>query len=496
MKKLCFGAFSVCLLLTFLTLYAQSRVIKSASPTNVKDTLNNSQLSFFGRMGVGVSASDSVLKINTGTNAPSRTTSNLFNGDVVGIGRTGGALGFDLYTVQDIASTASFAISSPINILNIEANGIVVATRSAIHTISFTPQTTITGGAWQFLIKATNRVGELSNDGIPDQAGFDLGSDVGSTTTGIGTRLKPADIACPFGTPSIGATVTINGNTYHNILCTLSAGASNPVNVASTLTIGRNLVSGSQLINPSPSTTHIEGAAGPAFDVYSFYIRHLDAGGQVVNTDTAAGKIAVIEAVRVTATVDPSLTFTIDNGTGTLLGQGSTACGNTGGNAFLANAANTTATTVSFGSLTIGAFNNLAQRLTCLTNANNGYVVTVYEDSRMINKGTGITIPDTNCDAGTCNYTTAQPWTTDNTHSKWGYTLQNLTVGRTSTAFTNTNGYKAFGNGNVQAQTIMSNSSTPTIAEQAYICYRLSVSNTQQAGNYENKLTYTATATF
>lgn len=493
MKKLCFGALSVCLLLTFLTLYAQSQVVKSTSPTNVKDVLSNSQLSYFGRMGVGVSASDSIIKIGTGNSAPSRTTSNLFNGDFVGIGRTGGAPGLDLYTVQDIANTGAFAISSPINALNIAPNGIVVATRSAIHYISFTPQTNITGGAWQFLIKATNRVGEKENDGMPDQAGFDLGSDVGATTVGLGTRLKPADINCPFGTASIGSTVAINGNTYHNILCTLGAGSSNAINVGVSLTIGRNLSTGSQLINPSPSITHTEGTAGPLFDVYSFYVRHLDANGQVVNIDTSAGKIAVVEAVRVTATVDPSLTFIID--VGTSLGVGSTACGNAS-TPFLANAANTTPTAVSYGSLTVGAFNNLAQRLSCLTNANNGYVVTVFQDSKMINKSTGITIPDTTCDGGGCTYTTAQPWTTNNTTSKWGYTLQNMSTGVTSTTFSYTNGYKAFGTGFGQAQEIMRNNSTPASTERAYICYRLTVSNSQQAGNYENKLTYTATSTF
>lgn len=496
MKKICVGSISTFLLIALSFIYSQKHTVRSVPPTSVKDTLSTSQLSFFGRLGIGNSANDSVLKISigAGTTNPSKNTGNLFNGDIVGIGRSGGAAGLDMYTVSDIASTASFAITTPINLNNIDANGIVVATRSAIHTISFTPQSNITGGAWQFLIKATNRVGEKENDGMPDQAGFDLGADVGSTTVGLGTRLKATDISCPFGVASIGATITVNGNTYHNILCTLGAGVSNPIGVGVTVTIGRSLATGSQIINPSPSTTHIEGAAGPLFDVYTFFIRHLDAGGAVVNTDTAAGKIAVVESVRVTATVDPNLTFIID--VGGSLGLGSTACGNTGGNAFAANAANTTATAVSFGSLSGNAFNNLGQRLSALTNSNGGYVVTVFEETKLRNLTTGVTIPDTTCDAGTCTYTTAQPWTTDNTHSKWGYTLQNLSVGITSTTFTYTNGYKAFGVGFAQAQPIMTNPGTPSTTEQAFICYRLTAANSQQAGSYENKLTYTATATF
>lgn len=490
MKKICVGSISVCLLLTFTAIYAQMHVVKSTPSTNVKDTLSNSQLSYFGRLAVGNSANDTIIKIGVGNSAPSKSTSNLFSGDIVGIGRSSGLL--DSYIVRDISSNGSFAINAPLNAANITANGIVVATRSAIHTISFTPKSSVTGGIWQVLIKATGRIGELENDGMPDQVGFDIGSDVGASTFGLGTRVKTADVFCPFGTASIGATVVISGSSYHNFLCTLSAGATNPIDVGVTMTIGRDLAVGSQLINPTPNTTHIEGTAGPVNDIYTFFVRHLDAGSVVIPTDTATSKIAVVEAVRVTATVDPNLTFIIDAGS---LGLGSTACGNTGGNAFLANAANTTGTSVSFGSLVIGSYNNLAQHLSCTTNSDNGYVVTVYENGPMKNLNTGTTIPNTNCD-GACTMSSAAIWNTDKTHSEWGYTLQNLSAGVSSTTFNYSNGYKAFGVGVAQAQNIMINTGTPVVTEEANICYRLTSALSQEAGNYENKLTFTATATF
>lgn len=485
MKKILFGLSATSFLILFSIIYSQKYFVLSTPSTNVKDTLSNSQLSYSGRLGVGNSANETIFKIKTNGNEPSRTTNNLFSDDIVGIGRTG-TTGLDLYTVRDIANTGQFAVGSNITAANAFAGNAVIATRSAIHTVSFTPKSNVMSGAWQFLIKATNGSIESANDGIPDQGGFDLGSTIpAGPTFGLGTRLQASDISCPFGTASIGSTVILNGNSYHNILCTLAAGATNPIDVGVTITIGRDLSVGSQLINPSPIASQVEGTA----DVFNFYLRHLDAGGSVINVDTAAGKIAVVEAVRVTATVDPNITFYI-NATG--VGVGSTACGNA---AFGSNAAATTATSVAFGSLSVGTYNNLAQRLSCVTNANNGYVVTVYENSPMTDINTGSTIPNTNCD-GACTYSTAAVWNSDKTHSEWGYTLQNINVGYTNVAFSYTTGYKAFGVGFAQAQTIMSHNTTPTLMEEAYICYRLTTSTTQPSGNYENKLVYTATATF
>ncbi len=466
--------------------------LTSAPPTSVKDTLSSSQLSYFARLGTGNTTNDTLLRINVdaGTN-PSSTTNNLFVGDTIGIGMTNLDGILTKYVIADVGNTAQFQITTGIGQSNAFAGAAVIATRSAIHTLTFTPQSSVAGGAWQFLIKATSRAGEVQNDGIPDQQGFDLGQDVGATSTGLGTRLKNADVSCPWGaTASVGTTTSVTtagaAAYYHVITCDLSAGVTNPVGVATTMVVGRDLATGSQLINPAPALSHVEGQANSSADTYVFYVRHLDGSDAIVNADTIQGRIAVVEAVRVTATVDPTITFIIDN---TGVGAGSTACGNT---AFGSNASNVTATAVPFGSLTLAAFNNLAQRLQATTNAQNGYVVTVYENMAMREIGSGTTIPNTDCD-GACSYTAAAAWATDTTNSGWGYTVQNLTIGTTVFSYPN---YKAFGVGAAQAQNIITNTSTPTQTESAYVCYRLVAATTQEAGNYENKLIYTATATF
>src|SRR3989339_1622337 len=83
----------------------------SVPPTNVKDTLSSSQLSYFARIGTGVSG-NSQLSVNTdsGTN-PSNTTYNLFVGDTVAIG-TSGSTALTNYIVRDIGDTASFQINT------------------------------------------------------------------------------------------------------------------------------------------------------------------------------------------------------------------------------------------------------------------------------------------------------------------------------------------------------------------------------------------------
>ena len=481
-------------LLTFVFVFKfLNQPIHSAPSTSVKDTLSSSQLSFVGRLGVGVSAGDSLLRIYlTAGTAPSITTNNLFVGDTLGIGTSNGGSALVTFTVKDIANTGSFEISGPLGAGSTGAGTNIIATRSANHIVSWTPQSNATGGFWQFLIKATNRAGEINNDGIPDQQGFDLGATTPtSTANGLGTRLKTTDVTCPnFGAGtnafSVGTTVgVVSGGTtnyYHVITCQLGAGNTNQVGVGYSAAIG--LDAGSQLINPSPSTNaRVEGSA----DVYTFFVRHLDNLSALIDADTTQGKIAVVESVRVTATVDPSLTFSIGNSG---VGVGATPCGL---GVLSSAAANTTGDAVAFGSIGPGGFNDLAQTLTAITNSNGGYVVTAFESGQMRNIQDGTTLPDTTCPANSCTISSPALWTTT-TASGWGYTLHNLSVGQS--IFSYQQGYKPFGNGNINAQQVMRNPSTPLANEQVFVCYRLTASSTQDAGNYETKITYTATSTF
>lgn len=492
----------------FLVLFQQP--ILSTPPSSVKDTVSNPQLSTFARI-LAVTQGQSVLTL--GYSAPTLSANNLNVGDTIGIGTTGVSVGISgpltLYTVKDIGAgvTNVIELNAGVGQSNAWVGAAVVSTQSAIHTLTFTPTSNFTGGFWQFLFKASNRAGETNADGIPDQQGFDLGQDVGAMTTGIGTRLKAADVACPNFATGVGntwaygiGTTVYNGNLYAFITCSLGAGNTNAIGVGYSAVIGRDLTVGSQLINPSPRdpTTggHIEGTA----DTYTFYVRHLYSTAAPEEADTVQGKVGLLETVRVSATVDPTLSFIIDT-----TGIGATACGQT----LKANQANVTATAVPFGSLNLNAFNDLAQRLSVTTNAG-AYVVTAYESSPLrsvSDTSLGATIPDTNCDPGKlCNVTTYNSWNTDvgsSGESGFGYSLQNVNVGTTIFNF-NTLGIgpswtsKPFGTTANNAQPIMSHPAGTAITqtESAFVCYRATASVSQVVGNYENEVVYTATSTF
>lgn len=472
-KNLLKSSLAVLILSFIIFLYPQKTF--SIPSTNVKDVLSNSQFSFYGGVGIGNSGGDSIIKIDT-TNFPNKTSNNLFVGDTIAIG-VGGSQSF--YTIKDISTTATIVINTGISAISAVSGGSIIATRSSVHTVSFTPQMNSTGGIWQILIKSTSGLAaEKSSDKIPDQQGFDLGN------------LTASSVTCPWGaTASIGTTTSVSLGSpattsyYHVIQCALGAGITNPVGTGTTgaIIIG---VGNSVMINPSTSNTATqEGSA----NVFTFILRQLDSSSNVL--DQTVGKIAVVESVRVTATVDPSITFTIDSVGNTDVG--STACGV--GTTLSHGASQTTGDQVIFGSLSLSSFNQLAQRLSCVTNAPGGYVVTAYEQGTMKNISTTTTIPDTLCDGASCTATSATPWTTvSTTRSEFGYTMTNI-----GSSIPFTSGYfKPFGIGNANAQTIMLKTGIPTTTESANVCYRLSITNTQEAGDYESKVVYTATSTF
>lgn len=481
MKKSFFNFLSLLVLILpiCLTLFANKNQIKSADPISLKDQLSNSQLSFFARLS---SYSGSILTIST-SGSPSNTTANLAAGDTLAIADIGVTTSTQ-YIVQDIGNTATIELTALIG--STTPSAYVIATRSAIHTVSFIPTDSVSiGETWQFLIKASST--EIANDGMPDQGGFDLGGGAGP---GLGTRLTADDVTCPFsGTASVGTTVTytsgvgasFNGS-YHIIQCT--AGATSNVGVGVSMIVGRALTAGSQLINPSPSTGHVLGQA----DISSFAIRKMT--GSSVD-DIKFGKIASTDNVRVTAIIDPTITFTV--GTSNSTNVGDLRCGNP----LSSGASNTTSNSISFGSLVLGSINNLSQSFSCVTNAQNGYVVQVYENQPLTMIGTTTTIPDTTCpSAGGCSISSAVAWTTYDA-SGFGYSLEvgstssGTTLGISSTALS-----KPFGIGYANAATIMSRTSAPTTTDSAYICYKTAASTTQSAGTYENSISFIATATF
>lgn len=480
-----FFIISICLSLISLSFFVSLRPSKAAPISNLRDQLSSAQLSYFGRLDNNNTAGNSIITVKTvAGSAPSNNNYNLFIGDTLAIANatTGGTQ----YIVSDVAGTNSISLTTAIDNLNVFEDAYVIATRSAVHTVSFTPPSNEVSGKWQVLLKATSLSGENPSDGMPDQGGFD-----------IGTSFASGDVTCPWGaTASVGTTVLITsgvsvGSTgpYHLITCDLGVGGTNPFGTGVTGTI---VIGGThELINPAPAPSHTIGQANASADTYSFLVRHTKSDDTIITGETTIGKIALTESVLVTAIIDPTITFYIDAiGTST---PGASVCGTT-----LSNGANnTTATSVNFGSISLGQFNTLAQRFTCSTNAVSGYVVQVFESDVLTNISIGNTsfIPDTTCDTS-CTTDTPGEWDTDVSSSKFGYSLDDINSSPVAFSHNNVFNSKPFGIGYSNARTIMSYASTPATEDRGYICYRITASNFQEAGTYQNQINFIATATF
>jgi hypothetical protein len=274
-------------------------------------------------------------------------------------------------------------------------------------------------------------------------------------------------------------------------MCTLPSGSGNPSGTGETGTFTIGNVH--RLINPAPAPSHVVGQANASADTYTLIIRHLDDSNNVINNDTTIGKIALTESVLVTAVIDPTITFYID-GVGTST-PGFTRCGTT----LSAGAAQTSAAAVNFGSLSLGQFNTLAQRFTCSTNASSGYTVQVFEKTPLTitSIGSGNTIPDATCDStSTCDLNTNNDWDTDVSNSQFGYSLESINSSPVAFEHGGVFSAKPFGQGYANARTIMSRNTTPSAEDRAYICYRITAANSQEAGTYQNQINFIATATF
>ncbi|MFH0942886.1 MAG: hypothetical protein V1810_01805 [Candidatus Beckwithbacteria bacterium] len=460
------------LLIVSLLAFYFPRTLDSANLTAVADTLSTSRLSYHDHLSVLHTLGTSLINVTT--------TGNLFTGDTVLIGDTTTAT---TYTVDDIFSTTQFTTTAGLDATDIQLDDYVIATRSAVHTITFTTATAVPNGAIRILIPAgTNN----NNDGIPNHDGFDFADSVG-----VGATAPTGGGVTSWET----ATATASGGTgcaagYHCFEARYNG--TNNVNASLTMYIDG-------LINPSPA--HAAGSAGSA-DTYTFIVQHLKdrtAGNDYAVLDSTTGKIALVESVRVTATVEPTITFTIAS-----VGIGSTACG-------LASSVATTATTVPFGSMALNTFKNLAQKLTLSTNAVGGGAVTAGENDHLGKDGatTPLIVDSSGDSPGTMTEQVTEDWDTA-TNNGFGFSLDDDGDGAadvteafaynvvSGNCIVGTYCARQFAN-LAHADTVkeLFNSGSAVVdAGDLFVCYRLSVGATQAAGDYENNITYTATATF
>ncbi len=450
--------------------------------STVSVTTSDPRPSFRGILGAGNTAGTSAVVINTTNGAyPSTSSAQLYINDQVRIGE-GGSMAS--YSVTDIVSASTFNVSPALAVGDADTGDDVIATRSGSLTVKFKTKNAVNNGKFRVLVPALTD-NTSAGDGLPDAGAFDQPS------AGVGVTC-PGNISnYTFGAGTAAvSSVTVGSSDYHAFVCPYTGTGS----VNADFTTGTTLTING-LINPAPKTaTHVLGTA----DTYSVLVQQLDNSSNVVDTTTV--NIGVVEAVHVTATVDPQLSFRILG-----ISSGTSACGYTTG-------VTTTPTSVPFGSLAISAFTDAAQALAVSTNAQNGYVVTAKENDQLA-KG-GVTCTSDGSGVSTCiidsnatNISHTNPATWSSTSFKGlGYSLHDVNTSGLTAAFSHdTNSgncagsscYKQFADAQAgeAAQTIFSSTSVAD-NHNLYVCYRAIVGSTQVAGDYENYVTYTATATF
>lgn len=198
--------------------------------------------------------------------------------------------------------------------------------------------------------------------------------------------------------------------------------------------------------------------------------------------DSGETRIAIVDAVEVTATVDTIFTFTIAG-----VGASETVNGDT-------TTGPTTATAIPFGTLEAGQASTTAQDLSVETNATNGFAVTVQTDGPLQTSG-GNAIQTFIEGADT---TTPSAWVSptgliadSDTWSHWGLTTQDsdLSFGSSNYVAATTDPVVVFEH-NGPADGTTANIGTTRVG------YKIEVSALQPAGEYTTTLTYIATPVF
>lgn len=466
-------------------LAAKKYLVFSGEFTNTSATLSNARLSFKSALEGAQIVGSSLVTIDT-TNYPSTSVLQLQNGDTVLINENE----YEVATTIDDVNDDTFNMTSALISGDELDDTDVYATQSASLTVRLTTISALDSGSFRILVPAIAADG-TDNDGYPDEGGFEFGK-TGDTQATITCPSDPGTYGTITATSTDAETATesIDGVDYHVFECAYT-GVGGVGTVFDGTTEDAFVIN--DLINPAPKvggSAHVLGQA----DTYAVIIQHLDSSDTVV--DQTVTKVGVVDAVRVSATIAPQLTFTVAG-----IAAAQTACG-------VSTDVTTTALTVPFGELILGSFIDAAQRLTVITNAVGGYAVTAIENDQLGRGGntcTGDGSSSNTCiidvSAAGATHTTSADWTNASTEPGFGYSLDQVTAGLT-TAFDFDESGRTFSAKQFadmeepeSVQTIYSRA-TVAASDVVDVCYRIVPEATNVAGNYENYLVYTASATF
>lgn len=275
-------------------------------------------------------------------------------------------------------------------------------------------------------------------------------------------------------------------STTSNTITIASAGvATIAAGATTTILIGLHATNdgspNSQIVNPTAGSYEID-------------VETLDSSNGNAVLDSGSTRVAIVDNVTVTASVDTEFTFTV---AGVVGGDSVNTADTTGGT--------TTPTSIPFGELVANTASTAAQDLTVTTNAANGFVVTVTADQQLTSASGADIDGFRNGTYDSTPVAWAAPTASigsENTYGHWGITSDDPTIGVGLT-----DDFDAGGAGGL----FVSASTTPvevfrhdgptdgstTGQGTTRVGYKVEISALQEAANdYTATLTYVATPVF
>jgi hypothetical protein len=301
----------------------------------------------------------------------------------------------------------------------------------------------------------------------PAGNGFSFTGAVSTSTNFIGTGLTVVDNsgACPGSGTSVYPTIT--------------SGAGSE-GISFTVCASNSLTSGAKSIVIGTTTPLITNPAAAG----SYRITMTNSG----NSDFGEARVAILDDVVVTASVDTTFTFTVSGMATSSVVNGETLTGSS------------TATALPFDTLVPGVEETLGQRLNVTTNAAFGYSVTVVQDGNLRSStGADIDLFRDGSEVATAEAWGANPLNTLGSENTYGH------IGLTSDDSAVVGG-DLFGNqlfvGNFAnpRQVMYHNAPADGVTAgigSTTVAYKVEIGSLQEAGaDYTNTLTYVATPVF
>jgi hypothetical protein len=148
--------------------------------------------------------------------------------------------------------------------------------------------------------------------------------------------------------------------------------------------------------------------------------------------------------------------------------------------------------TIAFGTLSAGTPKTETNTLTVSAGGAGGYQVTA-EENNPLTSSSNATIPDTTCDGSDCDETSAGVWSQNSTYG-FGF---NMTGNDIPSDFIDSTYFRQFADASSpeDAQIVMSSTNVAK-SRQSTVTYKVNVSATQAAGNYQNIITFICTPFF